>query len=213
MKVFDISIDLTNDLPHWPGEKGFSIQKSHRGDVCVSEISMGLHCGTHLDAPSHFLPAGKQLEQIALDRFMGMARVVALPDVARIEAEHLQALDWQGVQKVLFRTRNSSRDWRLDAFDESFVGLAPAGAQFLVEQGIDLVGIDYLSIEPFGSDGTVHNILLGKELVILEGLVLGDVSPGDYFLVAAPLKMPGAEASPTRAMLFSTAPGPSGAAA
>lgn len=202
MKLYDISIDLTQSLPHWPGEKGFSIENTHRGDVCVSEIAMGLHCGTHLDAPFHFLPQGRKLDAIPLSSFMGPARLLHIPDSPRIERAHLEGQDWTGVRRVLFRTRNSDQDWRKAPFDEGFVGLSVEGASFLAERGVELIGIDYLSIEPFGSDGTVHNILLGKEIVILEGLVLGAVPAGDYFLVAAPLKMPGAEASPTRAFLL-----------
>ncbi len=200
-KVYDISIDLTPELPHWPGEKGFSIEKSHRGDVCVSEISMGLHCGTHLDAPYHFIPTGKKLDEIPLEDYLGPVRVVEIRDPERITRRELEGLDLDGAVRVIFKTANSER-WRNPSFDEAFIGLAADGAEYLVERGVRLIGTDYLSIEAFLGDGTVHNILLGRDVVILEGLNLREVPAGDYFLVAVPLKMPGAEASPTRAFLF-----------
>lgn len=200
-KVYDISIDLTPELPHWPGEKGFSIEKTHRGDVCVSEISMGLHCGTHLDAPYHFIPTGKKLDEIPLEDYLGPVRVVEIRDPERITRRELESLDLAGVTRVIFKTANSER-WQKPTFDEQFIGLAADGAEYLVELGVRLIGTDYLSIEAFLGDGTVHNILLGRDVVILEGLNLREAPPGDYFLVAVPLKMPGAEASPTRAFLF-----------
>lgn len=200
-KVYDISIDLTPELPHWPGEKGFSIEKTHRGDVCVSEISMGLHCGTHLDAPYHFIPTGKKLDEIPLEDYLGPVRVVEIRDPERITRRELESLDLAGVTRVIFKTANSER-WQKPTFDEQFIGLAADGAEYLVELGVRLIGTDYLSIEAFLGDGTVHNILLGRDVVILEGLNLREAPPGEYFLVAVPLKMPGAEASPTRAFLF-----------
>jgi arylformamidase len=200
-KVYDISIDLTPELPHWPGEKGFSIEKTHRGDVCVSEISMGLHCGTHLDAPYHFIPTGKKLDEIPLEDYLGAVRVVEIRDPERITRRELESLDLAGVTRIIFKTANSER-WQKPTFDEQFIGLAADGAEYLVELGVRLIGTDYLSIEAFLGDGTVHNILLARDVVILEGLNLRETPAGDYFLVAVPLKMPGAEASPTRAFLF-----------
>lgn len=201
MKVFDISVPLHPAVPHWPGEKGFTLERLQNGNVCVSQIAMGLHTATHLDAPLHFLPDGKNLDQIPLERYLGPARVVPIEDSRSITRAELERRDLAGCDKVLFKTENSLR-WERADFDREFIGLSAEGAAYLMERGIRLVGTDYLSIEAFGSDGRVHNILLGHDTVILEGLDLREVPAGDYYLMCVPLKIAGAEASPTRALLL-----------
>ncbi len=141
------------------------------------------------------------LSDIPLDQLVGPARVIDLPGVAAIGVSELESLDWEGVERVLFRTDNSSH-WNDPGFWEHFVYLEPRAARFLVKQGVRLVGIDYLSIDPFRSeDHPTHFVLLTESVVILEGLNLLDVEPGDYELVALPIKLSHADGAPVRAIL------------
>ena len=203
VKVYDISVALHNAALHWPGEAGFQMETSSDGPVCVSRMTMGLHTATHLDAPLHFIPDGKNLDEVPLEQYLGRARVIEIENEREITAEELRTKNLDGCDKLLFKTQNSHK--RLDApeFDRDFIALNAAGARYLMERGVTLIGTDYLSIESFHSDGTVHNILLEKNTVILEGLDLRRVPHDrDYFLICLPLKISGAEASPTRAVLL-----------
>jgi len=202
MKLYDISITITPEMPFWPKDKPFSLNQTQRGHVCISEIIMGLHTGTHLDAPYHFLPDGNKLDDIPLDRFMGQVRVCAISDPISIKATELLTKNLSDLDKILFKTENSNR-WKSGKFDQEFIGLALDGAEYLVKNGIKLVGIDYLSIEAFGSDGGVHRTLMGNDILILEGLDLSSVPDGDYYLICYPLKLAKVEGSPTRAVLLS----------
>lgn len=201
MKLYDISVPLRPGLPHWPGEKGFQRSETVKDDVTVSEIQLGLHTGTHLDAPNHFLPDAWNLDRVPLTEYVGKARVVEIQSKEAITRAELEKREWAGVERVLFRTPNAGLLDK-DEFEPGFVALAKDGAEFLVSRGIRLIGTDYLSIEGFKGDGTVHRILLKQNIVILEGLDLRGIAEGDYFLVALPLKIAGAEASPTRAILL-----------
>ncbi len=146
-------------------------------------------------------PEAGTLNDIPLEQLVGPARVIDLPGVASIGESELKPQDWEGVERVLFRTDNSSH-WKDTGFWEKFVYLEPQGAQFLVDRGIRLVGIDYLSIDAYGStDHASHFVLLTKSVVILEGLNLLDVPPGDYELVALPIKMDRADGALVRAIL------------
>jgi arylformamidase len=185
MKIYDISVPLSNRLPTWPGDPPLKIEKAldlDRGDpATVSFITMGSHTGTHLDAPGHFIRGGKTIDQIPPDVFIGRVRVYDLPVEKRIEVDDLKCLSWQGIERVLFKTRNSRECWKDEVFHTDFVHLSQKAAEYLVEKGIKLVGIDYLSVEAFGStEFPVHRILLSHEVLPLEGLNLSEVEPGEY---------------------------------
>jgi arylformamidase len=163
---------------------------------------MGSHTGTHVDAPYHFVEGGKTLHEIPLDAFVGAATVFEIRNVRAISRSNLETLTWDGVERVLFKTDNSEK-WAEPVFHKDFVALEPDAAQFLVERGIRLVGIDYLSIDPFGSlEHPSHFILLKKNVVIVEGLDLRQVAPGRYHVVALPLNLHGADGAPTRVILM-----------
>jgi arylformamidase len=164
-----------------------------------------VHTGTHVDAPAHFVAGGTTVEKMPMDVLMGPAYVADLGDTDIIDAGDLERAGVPlGVERLLMRTRNS-RMWhdqvRSD-FREDFVGLAAGGAQWIVERHIRLVGIDYLSIQPFGAPADTHIILLGEAIVILEGLDLSGVRCGAYELCCLPLKLVGAEGAPARAVLW-----------
>jgi arylformamidase len=176
-----------------------------RGDALdLSEISMGTHTGTHVDAPLHFVKGAAPIDEVPLARLVGPALVIDVdPAVIAITADVLNKYPWRGAKRVLFRTRNSVNAWIIDPhFHRDFTFLAPDAAQLLADNGVQLVGIDYLSIEQFGAPvPRTHQILLGRGIPVVEGLDLRAVVPGEYDLVVLPLKILGHEAAPARAML------------
>jgi|GEM_PF-39580 len=167
MTILDISMVVSAEMPAWPGTTVPSVEWEMlltRGDIAdVSRWTIGAHSGTHVDAPSHFLAGAPGLDGIPLDALVGRARVVDIPDtVATIGRADVAALRIDGVERILFRTSNSRLRLAKFTFDESYVGLEPEAASELVDAGVRLIGIDYLSIEPFGRDAfPAHRILLG----------------------------------------------------
>ncbi len=209
MKIYDITIPIHSEMPVWPGDTGVKIERVRKieaGDNAnVSHISLGAHTGTHVDAPYHFIASGVTLDQVPLDRFIGKAEVVEILNVDRISSTDLENTKISsGVEKVLFKTRNSQY-WTQAAgeFKEDFVALSPDAAQYLVDRGITLVGIDYLSIAPFNESRPTHKIFLRAGVVILEGIDLSEVPGGDYTLYCLPLKLDRAEGAPARVILVS----------
>jgi arylformamidase len=163
---------------------------------------MGSHTGTHIDAPHHFVEGGRKLQEIPLDWLVGDATVFHIPEVRSITRRVLESLDWTGVRRVLFKTDNSQR-WSDGRFYKDFVYLEPAAAEFLVELGLCLVGIDYLSIDRFGSEThPTHFVLLPRNIVVLEGLNLSRIAPGRYHMVALPLNLQQTDGAPTRVILM-----------
>jgi arylformamidase len=206
--IYDISVPIRNRMHVWPTDPDVRLQTTRHSsgdgshEVAVTAIRFGSHTGTHVDAPSHMIGDAATLSEIPLESLVGPARVVEIPAAKSISRESLQALDWRNVQRVLFRTVNSGH-WSLPAFHRDFVYLEPDAARLLVERGVRLVGIDYLSIDAFTSvDHATHFVLLSESVVVLEGLDLSDVPAGDYQLVALPLKLDGADGAPVRAILI-----------
>jgi arylformamidase len=207
MRIYDITIPIHPEMPVWPGDRGVSIErvsKIEAGDSAnVSHLSLGAHTGTHVDAPYHFIPEGVTLDQVPLDRFIGEVAVVEILDVNRIRGADLENLHLLAeTKRVLFKTRNS-RIWveGQQIFQEDFVALDPDAAQYLVDLGVTLVGIDYLSIAPFRESRPTHQIFLGAGVVILEGINLSAVPAGLYTLYCLPLKLEGVDGAPARAIL------------
>jgi arylformamidase len=211
MPIFDITVGISAvDTPVYAGDPGIEII-SHaaiaRGDAAnVSLLHFGAHTATHVDAPAHFIEGARQIADTPLDALVGRARVVRLPEEARaIEASDVAALVPVGTERVLFKTRNSAF-WSepRGTFREDFTYIAPAAAHALVELGVRLVGIDYLSVEKFHSANfETHTTLLSRGVVIVEGLDLGAVEAGEYELICLPLKITGGlgDGAPARAIL------------
>ena len=207
-RIYDITVLISAETPIYKGDPGIEISTFKaiaKGDSAnASQISMGLHTGTHVDAPNHFIDGTKRVHELDPQKLMGDCRVVEIAgDVVAIEPEHVG--DIAGVTRVLFKTRNSEF-WSSpeDGFRADFTYITPATAKLLADSGVVLVGIDYLSIEKSGSPGRpVHVTLLQNEIVILEGVDLRGIEPGDYELICAPLKYDGAtgDGSPARTML------------
>jgi arylformamidase len=208
MAIYDISVPIREKMPVWPGDPGVKISLAMsmvRGDpVNVSSLAMGAHTGTHFDAPFHFIQSGKTVEQLDPEILVGPCRVFDIPTEDEIDVTHLRGLPLKGVARALFKTPNSRLWAARDDFYEDFVHLSPMAAKFLVQMGVKLVGVDYLSVEGYHVQGAPsHLALLGAGVIILEGLNLADVPPGDYELIALPLKLAGADGAPARALLRS----------
>ena len=208
MRIHDISIPISSTMPTYPGDPKVSVtpmlQIANGDSANVSQLSMGDHSGTHLDPPIHFIPGGKTVDQLDLTILYGPVRVVDLTQVAGVITP--QDLETARISpdtvRVLFKTRNSQL-WGMPGFAQDYVGVSWEGAQWLVEHGIVLVGIDYLSIEAFDAvQPNTHHTLLSAGVIILEGLNLRDVVPGDYTVACFPLRIQNGDGGPVRAVLI-----------
>jgi arylformamidase len=204
MEIYDISQTLCQGIAVWPGDPEFRSRWVMR--ICegassnVSAVDLCVHTGTHVDAPLHLDDSGYDIADAPLDRFIGSARVLAIPAAISIRASDLSGLDWTNVARVLFKTRSSRLPEQ--RFDENYIYLEKDAAAFLVEKGILLVGTDAPSVDDFaGTDLSSHRILLQHGIVILENAQLQHVPPGDYELICLPLKLAGLDGSPVRAIL------------
>ena len=175
-----------------------------KGDIATdTTIHFSVHTGTHVDAPMHFVQDGHDVEQMPLDVLIGDASVAELANVDAITPDHLESLELpMGTERLLIRTKNSQL-WAREVkeFNPDFVAFTAAAAQWLVDRRIRLVGVDYLSVQRFYDGPETHQILLGAEVVIIEGLNLTDVPVGDYELICLPVKLRGVEGAPARVVL------------
>ena len=207
-RFYDITVAVSEATPIYKGDPGVEVKSfkaiADGSSANVSQVAFGVHTGTHVDAPNHFIDGAKRIDELDPQKLVGPCRVIAVPEsVVGIEPKHVG--DITGVERVLFKTRNS-QFWATpeDGFRTDFTYLVPETAKLLVDNGVVLVGIDYLSIEKSGSPGhPVHVTLLEKEVVILEGVDLRTVEPGDYELICMPLKYigGGGDGSPARTFL------------
>lgn len=194
MKIYDITVPIRHGMPIYEGDPGVQIEPWSalaKGDSAnVSFLKLGAHTGTHVDAPAHFVQGANTIDKLPLEILIGRARVVRVPDeIVAIDPNFLTGCDLDGVERIIFHTRNSAF-WNEEGFRKDFTHLSPEAAQVLVDGGIKLVATDYLSIEKFHSgDHLTHLTLLRNNVVIIEGLNLSEVLPGDYELICLPLKI------------------------
>lgn len=204
----DISVRLDSDLPTWPGSPGVltTLRSSiGGGDLAnVTQLSIDVHSGTHVDAPSHFIDQGTTVEELGLDPFIGAAVVVDTGQAREITASVLDAVMVpDDAERLLLRTANSSQPNMYQMpFDESYAALTHDGAEWLASRHPRLVAIDYLSIQRYSDPPDVHQTLLGAGIPILEGLCLADVAPGAYELICLPMRLVNVEGAPARAILL-----------
>ena len=209
MRIVDISLPISPQLPVWPGDPPVEIEKLSSivdgADANVSKISCGVHMGTHVDAPYHFIDSGQGIEMLALEVLIGPAFVLDLIGTDTIDRQALEGQEIPNdVERLLFKTRNSMY-WAtgVKSFQEDFVAVDESGAEWLVEQGIKLVGVDYLSVAPFHAGVPTHQKLLRHGVVIVEGLDLSSAAAGWYDLACLPLKIIASDGAPARAVLMS----------
>lgn len=207
MTLLDISVTLHRDIPIWPNSPGFHWEWVRRiGPGVVSNngvMRCDMHAGTHIDAPLHFVADGATVDMLDPARLIGPCEVVAIDAQRFITAEHLESLHLPAeTRRLLLKTRNS-QFWAQheSTFQRDFAALNVEAAQWLVEHDIDLIGVDYHSVQHVGGDVRIHQILLEKGLIIVESLNLSEIEPGSYELICLPLKILGAEAAPARALL------------
>jgi arylformamidase len=204
MKIYDISHTLRAGMAVWPSDDGLRIEQKTSladGDIAnVTAISMSCHVGTHMDAPHHYLRGGKSIETIELERFVGPARVATVrPATSLVSADELDVFLADRPQRLLIRC---NEPMELDSFREDFVALSVSAAEHLVSAGVQLVGIDSPSVDPFSAAVLEAHLVLGRAgVVILENLRLQGVPDGRYELIALPLKLAGGDGSPVRAVL------------
>lgn len=209
MKIFDVTVAVSETVPIYEGDPRVTIEgvmSMAAGDAAnVSRLCFGAHTGTHVDAPNHFIDGTRRVEDLDIERLLGPCRVVELDDsIYAIQPMHVAELG--GIERVLFKTRNSAF-WNEPetGFRTDFTYITPEAAHVLADLGLKLVGIDYLSVEKFGStDFATHVTLLQKEIVILEGLDLRMVPAGEYELICLPMKFVGGtgDGAPARTILI-----------
>lgn len=209
MQIYDISLAITNQTPVWPGDPQPILErivKMEDGADCnVSQIKMSVHLGTHVDAPYHFLGGDSPTtDQLPLNGLIGRVYVQKLDDeIDLITAQVLRDAEIPSrTRRLLFKTRNSHL-WEQGhpGFVEKFVSISPDGAQYLVDRGIRVVGVDYLSVASFAEPVETHRILLSAGVIIIEGLDLSQVSQGRYSMYCLPLKLVGSDGAPARVIL------------
>jgi arylformamidase len=202
----DISVPLYTGMVHWPGDPSYQAslaRSTDGGDVCnVTQLATSAHIGTHMDAPCHFIPGGLGMDQMPLDAVLGPCRVIEIDDKQAIRPAELVRQKLKAGERVLFKTVNSRRAWKTADFFKQFVYISKEAAAYLVERGVQTIGVDYLSVGGFFKDGVeTHHILLGARVWVIEGLNLSRVKPGRYELVCLPLKMRGSDGAPARAVI------------
>lgn len=208
MKIYDVTIAVSELVPTFPGDPKVKIDvcaSLANGDAAnVSQICLGVHTATHVDAPNHFIEGTRRVDELDLEKLIGNCRVIELDkNVMAITAQDIKTIE--NVERVLFKTRNSEF-WNEPekGFRTDFTYITPEAARLLVEKGVQLVGIDYLSVEQFGAKSfETHLTLLENEVVIIEGLDLREVPAGDYELICLPLKVVGGtgDGAPARTVL------------
>lgn len=209
MKIIDISIPLTNTTPVWKGDKKITIRREEEiGDKSsfnVSRMELGVHAGTHIDAPFHCLKEGQTVDQLSLSSFIGPVQVIQIPDNVKVlNADVISKLNFEnGIDRVLFKTSNS-KYWETDPnnFHTDYVAFDTEGARAFSKLECCLVGIDYFSASLYTDLVKPHEILLNKGIILLENIDLRAVDPGIYKLICLPLKLIGTDGAPARAILI-----------
>jgi arylformamidase len=202
----DVSVTVRHGMPHWPDNPPIVLERAMdigRGDECnVSHLAMGVHTGTHMDGPVHFIHGAAGLDAMPLTATMGEARVIRIADAHLVTVDELRPHRLQRGERILLRTLNSDRCWQIDTFVEDFVSISHPAAEYLAECGIQTLGIDYLSVGGYLDDGAmIHRTLLEAGIWIIEGLDLSAVEPGRYELICLPVKLHDSDGAPARAIV------------
>ncbi len=209
-KIYDITLTITPDIPVWPGDLKVELARVKKIEEGahdnLSQMRLGVHTGTHVDAPYHFIADGIKIDQLDLNRLIGPVQVVRIPDeVDLITANVLEkVMIDRTIPRILFKTRNSQFWLKQERkFEKDFVGISEDAARFLVNAKMIFVGLDYLSVAPFKNSVPTHVALLGAGLALLEGADLSHVDPGKYQMYCLPMKLGATEGAPARAILIS----------
>jgi arylformamidase len=202
----DVSVPIRTGMPHWPDNPPIVVEKMMDMDqgaaANVSKISLGVHTGTHVDAPAHFTPGAVGVDALPLDALVGVARVIEIAGDA-VTVAALEAANITRGERILLKTRNSPAAWQRSDFVKDAVALTAESAAWLAERGVMTLGIDYLSVGSYAAENgeAVHHALIDAGIIIIEGLDLTEVPAGPCDLVCLPLKIAGADGAPARAIV------------
>lgn len=199
----DVGTAIDANMPVWPDDPRPQITQPHtigKDGFNLTHVCMGAHTGTHVDAPAHYIEGGATVDQIGMERLIGPAKVFEVPGKV-VTAESLLNLDISKGDRLIVKTENSKIDWPNRPFMKDYVYLDESAAQLLVNKGIYLIGVDYLSVGSFDDGERTHRILLGNGIVIVEGLLLANVEPGYYNMICLPMKLKSADGAPARTLL------------
>ncbi|MDX1953349.1 MAG: cyclase family protein [Verrucomicrobiota bacterium] len=205
-KWVDVSVPIRSGMVHWPDNPAVNVSRMmdmDKGAVCnVSILSFGAHTGTHMDGPLHFVKGGAGLDTMPFEATIGPARVIEIKDKESVKVYELENQRLKAGERILFKTRNSKKSWKSDAFDDHFVYVSKEASQFIVDAGVQTVGIDYLSVGGYYKDGVeTHQILLGAKVWIIEGINLAKIAPGKYDMICLPIKVANSDGAPARVLL------------
>ncbi|QRN83803.1 cyclase family protein [Chloroflexota bacterium] len=212
-RIYDISLPITPEMAVWPGDPEVTLRRVNsldKGDSSnVTQLRMSVHTGTHIDAPLHFLKDGKSIGEISLQKLIGKALVMEMGELVDVITQsvleqHPQIELLKTISKVLLKTRNSAHldSWGR-AFHEDYVALDSSGAGYLAQFDLNLIGVDYLSVAAYHDTHIPHKLLLEREIVLLEGITLAQVTAGIYDLYCLPMNLEECEGAPARAILIS----------
>ena len=206
MDWIDISVSIDTSLVVWPGDPPVEIKMvndMHLGNEAnLSRLNISAHTGTHMDAPRHFVKEGLSLDRIPLDVCMGKARIIEIRNEHTIQVAELETHNIKKGERILFKTKNSDKDWSALPFRYDFVHLETEAARFIAEKEIRLCGIDYLSVSGYNKNETaVHRALLEAGIWIIEGLLLKGIEAGNYELACLPVKIRNSDGAPARAII------------
>jgi arylformamidase len=207
MRIYDLTIGISPGLPVWPGDPPVTLERVKKiadgANANVSHLACGVHTGTHVDAPLHFIDGAPGIDSLSLKVLTGRAYVIDLRKATVLDAATLEASEIPPrTRRILFKTRNSALWARQEKeFQTDFVAVEASGAEWLVRKGVQLVGVDYLSVAPYGNSRPTHRILLEAGVAVVEGLNLTQVTQGRYTLYCLPLKLMGCDGAPARVIL------------
>lgn len=205
MRIYDVTVPISEEMVVYPGDPSIHIEPvqeigKDNSSSNVSRYSFGSHIGTHVDPPFHFIKDGMTVDRLPLDMLIGAVRVAEVSECV-IDDRVITRLDLDGVTRLFFKTTNSLL-WERSDFVEDFVYITPKAASVLIERGIRAVGIDYLSVEKFDSETPLtHLTFLGAGVLIVEGLDLSAVEPGDYEMICLPMRIKEGDGAPARVVL------------
>ena len=202
----DVTMPVSSGMVHWPGDAEINIQQKQveidGALVHLTSINMSAHTGTHMDAPLHFVSTGKPMDSWTAEATVGPVRVIAIDHPQAIHAAELEQHNLQEGERILFRTSCSNTNWVKEPFNENYVYISVDGARHLVERGVRVVGVDYLSVGGYFQDNAAtHIALLSAGVWVIEGLDLSTIEPGNYEMICLPLKLAGTDGSPARVLL------------
>jgi len=207
MRIYDLTVGISPGLPVWPGDPPVILERVKKiaegANANISRLECGVHTGTHVDAPLHFIDGAPGIDSLSLKVLTGRAYVIDLRNAQVLDAATLEASEIPPrTRRILFKTRNSAMWARQEKeFQTDFVAVEASGAEWLVRKGVQLVGVDYLSVAPYGNSRPTHRILLEAGVAVVEGLDLTQVSQGRYALYCLPLKLVGSDGAPARVIL------------